>query len=171
MKKILNNIKSILFNLIIFILVLLTLLVIYCFIQVNILDKEYINIFGYSIFQIETGSMSGTIEIDDIVLVKLGKSVSENDIVTYKKGNDFITHRIIKLEGNSFIAKGDNNNSQDEETSVDNIVGRVVLTLHNIKVWKAVFSDIKVIIPTIITFVLLILLVSYKEKIGEKDDA
>ena len=75
------------------------------------------------------------------------------------------------MQGNSFIAKGDNNNSQDDLTSKDNIVGKVVLILHNIKVWKAVFSDIRVIIPTIITFILLILLVSYKEKIGEKDDA
>ena len=93
MRKVLNNIKSLLFNLIIIILVLITLLVLYSFIQINILNKEYINIFGYSVFQIETGSMAGTIEIDDIVIEKLGNNVSENDIVTYKKENEFITHR------------------------------------------------------------------------------
>ena len=49
------------------------------------------------------------------------------DIVTYLDNDDMIvTHRIIKCNGDSFIAKGDNNNLEDEEISVDRIYGAVV---------------------------------------------
>ena len=169
MQKILKKIKIVLINFIIIMLILIALLVIYCFIQLNIFNKEYINLFGFSIFQIETGSMSKTIEIDDFIIVKLGNDVNENDIVTYKKENDFITHRIIKIDNNSNITKGDNNNQEDEPIKKENIIGKVVFIFHDIRVWKAVFTDIKVIIPVVITFILLIVLLSYKEKIGEKD--
>ncbi len=171
MKKVLKNIKNILINFIIIVLVLVAILVIYSFIQLNILNKEYVNIFGYSIFQIETGSMSNTIEIDDIIIIKLGNNdISENDIVTYKNGKDFITHRVINIEDDSIIAKGDNNNIEDDPVNINDVIGKVVFIFHDIRIWKAVFSDISVIIPICITLVLLILLISYKEKVGEKDD-
>ena len=42
--------------------------------------------------------------------------------------------------------------------------------MNNVEVWKKVFSDISVIIPISITVLLFIILVSYKEKTGEKND-
>ena len=43
-------------------------------------EKEYCNIFGYSIFQIETGSMSKTLEVEDIRIIKLGNDkINKND--------------------------------------------------------------------------------------------
>ena len=106
--------------------------------------------------------MSPTIKIGDIVIVKIGEQVQEEDIITYKKDNSFITHRIIEIDGESIIAKGDNNNTQDEAITQDAIIGKVVFIINDVEVWKNVFSDINVIIPIIITVVLLVILVSYK---------
>ena len=39
----------------------------------------------------------------------------------------------------------------------------------NVEIWKKVFSDKNVIIPIVITVILFIILVSYKEKTGEED--
>lgn len=170
--KILKIIKNTIVNLIIFILGIIAIIAIWTTIQLNVQNKEYINIFGYSIFSTETGSMSPTMEKGDIVFVKIGKDVQEKDIITYKKENSFITHRIIKIDGKSIIAKGDNNNTQDEPITQDAIVGKVSFIINNVEIWKKVFSDINVIIPVVITVVLLIILVSYKEKekTGEKND-
>lgn len=168
-KNVFNKIKIGFINFIILLLILIVILVIYIFIQLNFLNKEYVNIFGYSIFQIETGSMAKTLEIDDIIIVKLGNDVKENEIITYKKNNEIITHRLIRFENDSVIAKGDNNSAEDEPIKRDDIIGKVIFTFHDIRVWKSVFTDIKVLIPIIITFILLILLISYKEKIGEKN--
>lgn len=165
--KILKIIKDIIINLVIFILGIIAILAIWTSIQLNVQKKEYANIFGYSIFSTETGSMSPTMEIGDVIIVKIGEQVQEKDIITYKKDNSFITHRIVKIEGNSIIAKGDNNNTQDEEITQDAVVGKVVFIINNVEIWKNVFSDINVIIPIIITVILLVILICYKEK-GEQ---
>ena len=52
-------------------LVMLVLLCVYTFVVTDILKKDYVNIFGYSYFVVATGSMSGTIEVDDIIFVKI----------------------------------------------------------------------------------------------------
>lgn len=160
--------KKILSNLIIFILGIIAILVIWASIQLNVQNKEYIDIFGYSIFSTETGSMYPTINVGDIVIVKLDELVQEQDIVTYKQEKSFITHRIIKKEGNSIIAKGDNNNTQDEMINENDVIGKVVYIINNVEVWKKVFTDIRVIIPVCITLVLFVLISILKE--GEKDD-
>lgn len=168
--KILKIIKNIIINLIIFILGIIAIISIWTSIQLNVQNKEYVNLFGYSIFSTETRSMSPIIETGDIVFVKLGEQVQEKDIITYKKDNAFITHRIVKIDGESVIAKGDSNNTEDAPIQKDAIIGKVVLIINNVEIWKNVFSDITVIIPVIVTVILFIILVSYKEKTGEKDD-
>ena len=168
--KILKIIKNIIINLIIFVLGIIAIIAIWTSIQLSVQGKEYVDIFGYSIFSTETASMSPTIEIGDIVIVKIDKNVQEKDIITYKNDESFITHRIIKMDGDSIIAKGDNNNTQDKPITKDAVLGKVVFIFNNVEVWKKVFSDISVIIPIIITVVLFVILISYKEKTGEKND-
>lgn len=107
-------------------LVMLVLLCIYTFVVTDIMKKDYVNVFGYSYFVVATGSMSGTIEVDDIIFVKITKDVKVNDVVTFKnKDGDIITHRLIKLDGARYITKGDVNNVSDEAISKDQIIGRV----------------------------------------------
>jgi len=168
--KILKIILNIIVNLIIFVLGIIALISIWTTIQLNVQNKEYVNIFGYSIFSTKTGSMSPTIEKGDIVLVKIGADAQENDIITYKSENAFITHRIIEIDGESVVAKGDNNNTEDKAIQKDAIIGKVIYIINNVEVWKKVFSDISVVIPIFITTILVIILVSYKEKTGEKND-
>lgn len=172
-KKILKIINNIIIDLTIFILGVIAIIAIWTFIQINVQNKEYANIFGYSIFSTATGSMSPTIEKGDIVFVKIGEQAKENDIITYKKDDEYITHRIIKIDGELITTKGDNNNTQDEEITQDTILGKVVFIINNIETWKNVFSDMNVLIPVIITVILFIILVSYNEKnekTGEKND-
>lgn len=168
--KILKVITNIIINLIIFTLGIIAIIAIWTSIQLNVQNKEYVNIFGYSIFSTETGSMSPTIEKGDIVFVKIGEEVQEKDIITYKSGNSFITHRIIQIDGESIIAKGDNNNTQDQEIQKDAVIGKVSFIINNVEIWKQVFSDISVIVPVFITVILIIILVSYKEKQEKKND-
>ena len=164
LNKILKIIKNIIINLIIFVLGIIAIIAIWTSIQLNVQGKEYVDIFGYSIFSTETASMSPTIEIGDIVIVKLGEQGQKRDIITYKSGNAFITHRIIEIDGENIIAKGDNNNTQDNPIKKDAIIGRVDFIINNVEIWKNVFSDANVIIPVVITVILFVILIAYKEK-------
>ena len=166
-----SKMKNIIVNFIIIILTIIAMVVIYVFIQTNISDNSYINLFGYSFFKTETGSMKDTIEIGDIVVVKIGQEVEENDIITYYQNSSFITHRVIKIQDDKIATKGDNNNSEDEPIKKEQVVGKVVYIIRNVEIWKQVFTDKNVIIPVTITIVLLIILVFYKEKTeGEKNE-
>lgn len=157
--KILKIVKSSTVNVIIFILSIIAILVVWGFIQISIQGKQYINIFGYSIFQTETRSMATTIEKGDIVIVKIGKdNLQKKDIITYKDENAIITHRIMEMDGDTIIAKGDNNNVEDEPIKKDDVIGKVVFIINNVEIWKKVFSDISVIIPIVITIILFIIL-------------
>lgn len=169
MNKVIKTIEKIIVNLIIVLLAIIAILAILGFCQVNIQKKQYINIFGYSVLSAETGSMSPTIEKGDIVIIKIGDEIKENDIITYQKENVLVTHRIVNINGDTIIAKGDFNNTDDEPIKKDEVIGRTVFIVNNVEIWKKVFSDVHVIIPISITVILFILLVSYKEKTGDEN--
>ena len=57
--------------------------------QNSIFNNSYANIFGYTFFEVATGSMSNTIEIGDVVIVKITKEVQENEIIVYSEDNNF----------------------------------------------------------------------------------
>ena len=108
----------------------LVALCVYTFIMTDILKKDYVNIFGYTYFVVATGSMSGTIEVNDVVIVKLGEQVAINDIITYQgEEGEFITHRVVKKIGNQIITQGDVNNTQDEPITKEDVVGIVKLVI------------------------------------------
>lgn len=107
-------------------LVLLVSLCIYTFVVTDIMKKDYVNVFGYTYFVVKTGSMSGTLEVDDIIVVKLSKEANINDIITYVNDDDeIITHRLIRKTGNKLIAQGDVNNAEDNPITNDQLIGVV----------------------------------------------
>lgn len=122
--------------------VLLSLLVILCvytFVMTDILKKDYVNVLGYSYFVVGSGSMSDAIEVNDIVFVKLTKDVKPNDIVTYKSVDDIIvTHRLISIDKDKYILKGDANNVSDDPISKDQIIGKVNLVISPMFILKCI---------------------------------
>lgn len=144
-------------------IVILTILIV-CYSQIKLFGKKYINFCGYTIFQVITGSMADTIEIKDIVIVKLTKDVNVNDIITYKSGEDFVTHRVIKKENNQIITKGDANNSEDAPITQDDIVGKVVFIISNVAIWINVLKTPEVILAIIFTLIIIKLLFFNKKE-------
>lgn len=102
---------------------------IYTFFETGIRKKDYVNIFGYTYFVVASESMSGTIELGDAVIVKLDDTYKEDDIITFKSNNTFITHRVIKILDDRVITQGDVNNVEDDPVLKDKIVGKVVFII------------------------------------------
>lgn len=148
-----EKLKNIDFVAIILIIILVILL--FCYSQIKIFGKKYINFCGYTIFQVITGSMADTIQIKDIVIVKLTQDVEVNDIITYKSEEDFVTHRVIKIEDNKITTKGDANNSEDNPITKDEVVGKVVFIISNVAVWMNVFRTPEVLLAIIFTIIMI----------------
>lgn len=111
-------------------LFLLVSLCIYTFVVTDIMKKDYVNVFGYTYFVVKTGSMSGTLEVDDIIIVKLTKEAKINDIITYVNDDgEIITHRLVRKVSGKLIAQGDVNNAEDNPITNDQLVGIVKMAI------------------------------------------
>lgn len=153
-------------NILLTILTIAVLIMLYSFISLSILKKEYVNLFGYTAFEVVSGSMADTININDLVVIKVGEKYKVGDIVTYRHENDFITHRIIKIDENTKLltAKGDANNVEDNNINPNQVVGKVVKVIPDLGIWKKVLMTPKVLILSFLTLVLFNFAFAYNKK-------
>lgn len=135
------------FKFIIYAVISIVIVILLCSMTNRILSKEnYTNILEYTFLEVVTGSMSGTIEIGDGIIVKLTSEIKENDIIVYKKADNLITHRLIKIEEDRLITKGDANNVQDDPITKDMILGKVIFIIPKIHFWKKAIIILSIIL-------------------------
>ena len=108
--------------------------------------------------------MEPTLNVKDLIVVKKTSNISKNDIITYIDGKDFITHRVIKIEGNTLTTKGDSNNSDDVRINKSKVIGKVILRIPKGGVLREVFTTPKVIVSIVVTLILISLSISYTPK-------
>ena len=150
-KKLVSKILDGILNFLIVIFAIFLLISMYTAIQVKVFGNDYSSFFGYSLFEVQTGSMSGTIEPGDWIVIKSTKDIKIGDIVTYRHSNDFITHRVIESHGGTFVTKGDANNTHDEPIDKSQIVGKVVKIMGGFGFLRKTIFNPVVIILLIIT--------------------
>lgn len=148
MKKMINSrkFKSIPIILLMFIVIM----VLYTFFVSIIFKCDYVNYFGFTYFNITSESMADKINTNDIVFVRLSnKKLKENDIITYKNiGGNIITHRIISIDRDLIITKGDANSDNDYPITRDAVIGKVLFIVSS-KVLIEFIAILFIIICTI----------------------
>ena len=167
MLKIVNKIFQIFIDFLVFIVTILILFSLYKLVSIKVLHKPYANTFGYSIFEIATGSMEPTLNVKDLIIVKITKDVSVNDIVTYIEEDNLITHRVISINGDNLTTQGDANNSIDNNIKKDAIIGKTVYVIKKGGLIREVFLTPRNII--IITITLLLISISTTSIKSKKD--
>lgn len=152
------------------------ILVIYGKLNVMLTSASYPNYFGYTFFEVASGSMEPTLYVNDVILVKITKdNLNKNDIIAFQQGNAIITHRIVFIDNDTLTVKGDNNNTIDRPINIDSVIGKVVKIYAKLGIWKKVLSEPKIIFAIFITLLLFDFALSYskedtnkKEKKGKK---
>lgn len=74
-------------------------------------------LFGYGIYNVETGSMSPEIPVGSVIYVEqvAPEDVKEGDVITFSLEEASITHRVVEnnfVQG-EFVTKGDANEKED----------------------------------------------------------
>lgn len=169
-KVITEKIINVILNALIFVFGIILLISIYNNLQVKVFGKDYSDFFGYSIFEVQTGSMKDAINPGDWIIVKSASNIKLNDVITYKQGNDFITHRVIGVYNDTYVTKGDANNSKDDPIDKKQIVGKVVKTIPNFGIFKKTIFNPGVLVAIIITIMVINFLFKNKNKETEKVD-
>ena len=105
----------------------------YLFAAKNILKKEAPTFLRYSASVVLTGSMSGAIEPNDLIITKKQADYNTGDIITFYAEGSTVTHRIVKTSADGYYTKGDANNTADRlPTNKAQVVGKVVLVIPKI---------------------------------------
>ena len=92
----------------------------------RIQGKPLPTLFGWSVANVLTGSMEPNIPAGSLILVKANQEYSSGDVVAYKHAEGMtVVHRIVAIDDNTAITKGDNNNIADAPIAVSNILGKV----------------------------------------------
>ena len=96
--KALNLIKNIILDIII---VILVVSIIFGFLNKN----KPVPVMGYYFFTVMSGSMEDSLHVGDSIISK--------KVDDYKVKDSYVTHRIVKIKGNSVTTKGDANQIED----------------------------------------------------------
>ena len=70
----------------------------------------------YDLYFVRSESMVPAINMGDMVIagpVGAGGGIKPGDIVTYELGKNLITHRVLSIDGDTLITKGDANEDPD----------------------------------------------------------
>ena len=128
-------------------------------------DKSFPNYFGYTFFEVASGSMEPTLKINDVILVKIGNdNLIKGDIVAFYSENAVITHRILFIDGTIITVKGDNNNVVDKPIVREQVIGKVIKIIPELGIWKKVLTEPKILLAIFITLLLFDFALSYGDK-------
>lgn len=90
---------------------------------------EHPTLLGWSSAVVVSGSMSPAIEVDDMVILHRQDTYMCGDIIMYKDGSSFVTHRVEEVTESGYITKGDANNTVDPPVHADCVVGKTVFVI------------------------------------------
>lgn len=128
---------------------------------------------GFRTFVILTGSMEPEIIPGDVIVIRnlSADKIKEQDIITYKLDSNFITHRVIGINEQGFITKGDSNDVEDSNiVEKSQLIGKKVIIIPKLGYAINFLSRplIKsILIGILVFFVLLDFLDSRNKKIKE----
>ena len=108
--------------------------------------------------------MEPAISKNDIIITKKNSTYEINDIITFSKDKNYITHRIISKNNDTYITKGDANNTADNSIETSSIIGKVIKVYPNLGIWKEVFTNPKILVIIFITLVIFDIAFSYEPK-------
>lgn len=165
-----SKVISFILNMFLILMIIVIIIGAYYMYQIKIQKKEYANIFGYSFFEVATGSMSPTIEVGDVVITKITKDVNQNDVIVYKDGESIITHRLIEKNEEEIITRGDANNSEDKPIKENMIIGQVIKIIPQLGTWQKILSSPEILVLIIMLIIILSTIYAYTSKAEEKDD-
>lgn len=92
----------------------------------NVSSAINIPFFGFQLFRVGSGSMEPILSVNDFILVQKKEKYQVDDIITFNDNGTYVTHRIIEINGDNFLTKGDANNTIDEEINKNHIVGKMI---------------------------------------------
>ena len=85
--------------------------------------------FGFGTSVVLTGSMEPTLSANDLVVIRSADACSAGDIVVYQSGDSLVIHRVVRVEDEYVVTKGDANNTEDDPVPLSAVKGRMLFAV------------------------------------------
>lgn len=85
--------------------------------------------FGIGLSVVLSGSMEPSLSVGDLLLVRATEDFAVGDVVVYQSGSMAVVHRLIELNEDTALTKGDANNAADAPIPLTALRGRVAASL------------------------------------------
>ncbi|MEM1931087.1 MAG: signal peptidase I [Sulfolobales archaeon] len=82
-----------------------------------------------SLAVVEGTSMEPTLQSGDLVIVikrVSAENINVGDIIVYRRGGTLVIHRVLRIENDTLITKGDNNWLPDPPVRFQSVIGKVL---------------------------------------------
>ena len=123
--------------------------------------------FGFGVSVVMSPSMEPVLHTNDLIFVTAQESYDVGDIIVYQEGEMLVIHRIVSIDGDTVITKGDANNISDDPILMEDIKAELSFRIPFIGV---IFKYLKTVPGTLLVLVLAIfLLYRSRQKEREKD--
>lgn len=125
--------------------------------------------FGFGMTVVLSGSMEPELSVDDLLIVKPADAYEVGDVVVFQTQRTAVVHRIVSINGDEIITRGDANTSDDEPITKANIKGKVVCAIPFVGI---IINLIKTPVVTLLFIGLAVWLLetSFKKQKQEKAD-
>ena len=84
---------------------------------------------GFGLTVVLSGSMEPELSVDDLLIVVPSEGYEVGDVVVYQTERTAVVHRIVSINGDEIITRGDANDKDDDPISVNNIKGEVICAI------------------------------------------
>lgn len=170
-EKISNKIKNKMVTKKIFKYIMLNILIVLFVINLILSFEENTHILGIYMFNIVSGSMEPTLDINDVVVVQKCDllELQKGDIITFQQDGRIISHRILNVTKQKgiikFETKGDNNQIPDPDlVGQEQIYGKVLFKIKTIGKFISYIQNARGLINIVIFVIIIFILVSLKDK-------
>lgn len=120
--------------------------------------------FGIGSAVVLSGSMEPTLSVNDLVIIQAAEDYAVGDIIVYQSGNSLVIHRIVAIDGENIIARGDANNVDDAPIPAIYIKGRLVCAIPFVGLLLRAIKSLPGTIVLIVAAVVLLEMSWRKEK-------
>ncbi len=121
-----------------------------------------------------SGSMEPALKTGSVVFTDTGKTEPEvGDIITYRLGSSYVTHRVVEKDGGCFITQGDSNDGRDAAlVEKSQIIGTAVFSVPVLG-YAAVFFQKKTVFCLLLVMIIqeFVFLIVSKERRARKKRA
>lgn len=163
--KIIQNVVRVL---LLFVISLIIGITVYSFNVKSLKGDQMPMPFKIGISVVLTGSMEPTISVNDLIIVKETNDYQVGDIVVFQDHSSLVVHKIIRIDGEEIVTKGDANDTEDSPINIKQIKGEVVSIIPVLGlIVKFIKSPIGIVL--ILAGAIVLLRLSYKKEKEEKD--